>query len=576
MTGLEKLTLCMWCEEPNYRAPLRATSPGTLSQHLFFDTNAERFTATGAGSTTTTVSTALTLASNYGYIGLLMRCTSATNTENVGVVVLVRAFNAGTDTMTHTPFPAATASGDQFECADVDARVIDSSGGVSNAITAGPRATSSNEPDDFWNGYYAVAEAVTNTPQGTPLLVTDFATAGGALSTTLPGVSVLGDFWFLRKFPKLHGPPTIEWRQEDIERLAQHADCGEEGDVHGARSWSSEWTLPLKGSGTAAGDGVAAIPPPELAPALRSIFDTTSVTGDAVVAQAGTSPANSTSVFNIATGGLAQFPVGGFVMDQRGRAAVVTASAANGGDPDSITVNPPLFVTPATGHVVNGGYSYEPKVTGHKSMTLDGYIGGNMRWTGYGGVPTVRIVDIKRNTLPKIVLGYQGNYWITYAATTPTPLVGQFDSVLPKSANDCYVLLQPLGSSAAPTRLVVEECTIDYGMELGMEDAASLFDAVYGNRILDTRVRVNLTCKLDTASPNDSYAEVVRYYGKQKFSLLVQHGSRPGHTVAFYAHKCSWQHPSYPVADKLNKIQFVAKVERSDLLDMPKCTLGFL
>lgn len=570
-TGLEKATLCMWCEEPNYRAPLRATGPGTLTTHSGVDDGGERFTATGAGSTTTTVSAALTEATNAGYLGCIMVCRSATNAENVGVPARILAFNAGTDTLTHTPLPAATSSGDTFELADTDVRVVETVGGGGNVnVNSGLRANVTNEPDDQWNGYTLFVERNLADAQGTKTTVTDFATATGTFTTTGFTSSTVGDFWSCRKFPKLHGPPTLEFQTEDIERLAQRADCGEEQNVKGARTWTSEWTLPLKGSGTSAGDGVAATPPPELHPPLRSIFDVTQATGEDV------STGSTTSVIGVTNGtAVAQFPVGCLVMDSKGRAACVTAVDGSP-NPDTITVNPPFFITPSSSNdTIYGGYSYEPKVTGHKTMTLDAYIGGKVRWIGYGGLPTFRIIDFKRNAIPKAVFGYQGNYWLDYAEDTPTPLTGSFDTVVPVSANDCYALLVASGSTTV-TRLIIEEASIDYGHEIVQEDGVSLFDAIYGGRIVNTKVRVTVTGKLDTATPNNTYAEFVRYYGSRTFSLLLQHGSVPGYTVAWYGHRCEWAGPTHSVADGLRKVTFTARVLSSELTDMPKCTLGFL
>ena len=572
-TALEKATAWSWCDEPNYRAPLRATGPGTLAAHAAVDDQGERFSATGAGSTTTTVSTALTEGTNAGYVGCLMRCVAATNAANVNVVVIIQQFNAGTDTLTHTAFPAATSNNDQFELVDIDVRVVETSGGSTTNVISSLRVSSGAEADDFWNDYYLVAESADNNAQGTVVRVTDFIAGSGRFDVAI-AAGVIGDLWFVRRFPKLWGPPTIEFTDEDLERVAARNDLGREQSVKGSRSWKSEWTLPIKGSGTAAGDGAVGVAPPELHPALRSVFATKSSTGDAVVAQAGTSPANSVTVFNIATGGLGQFAVGSVIHDNAGVTSIVTATAANGIDPDSVTHRPGFNRTPIAAEVIRGGYSYEPQVTGHETMTLDAILGGRMQWIGYGGIPSVKITDIGRGKIPKIILGYQGGYWVTRALATPAAFRAQQDTVVPRSAADCYVWLVLEGGSTV-VRLVVQSMEIDYGHVIAMEDAASLYDGQFGGRLTDRKPTFRMTCWLDTATPNDTHAEHLRYLASQIFSLKVQHHQVLGRTFTWYAHRAAYLNPEWPVSNGLHQIVLSGEVLASDLADMPDCLMGF-
>ncbi len=574
-TQLEKETVYSWCEEPNYRAPLRATGPGVLSQHSNFDTNAERFTATGAGSRTTIVSSVLTVASDAGYCMLVVRCVAATNAENVGISCLGIQFADGSNTITLAGdgFPAATSSGDQFESADFDSRVIDTNGGLTNAVITSARAAVSTEADDFWNGYYLVADTADNNPRGTPVLVADFTAATGTFTCTI-AASVIGDTWWLESFCKLWGPPDVNWIDEDIERPVQRGDCGEEQDVRGARAWSATWVLPLKGSGTAASAGTVGVFPQETKPGLRSMFTQKTSTGDTVVAASGTAPALSTTSFNVATGQLTRFPVGSIVMDSAGRTAVVTATAANGGDPDSVTIRPALNRTPIAAEAIYGGASYEPQVTGHKTIRLHAF-GKEIERIGFGGVSNAKFVGFARNDVPRVEFGYQGGYWLDLRRGKASPMIAQFDTIIPKSAADCYALLVAEGSNTV-TRLVVESCEIDTGHELTIEPAFSLFDALFGARITNNKCRINLTLSgLERTSPNDTYAEKERYYASRVFSLLIQHGQARGKTVSFYAHRCSWMNPEEPTENGVNKLQFTAKVLGSELTNMPKWLLGF-
>lgn len=583
-TIIEKSSIWSWCEEPNYRAPLRAQGPGVLSAHSAIDDNGQRFIATGAGSATTIVCTALTEATAAGYGLTLVRCTgsgNASSIENVGVTVLVRASNGG-GTLTTTAFPAATASGDQFEMADVDCRVVETTGGSATQVVSALRINATQEPNDFWNGYYLVAENVTNTVRGTAIAVTDFIAASGTFLAALSGNSVIGDVWFMRKFPRpASGPLTIEFSQEDLPRSAQRGALGEEQTVPGARSWSTELAMELKGSGTAAGAGTAGVPPPEAEPLLRSIFERRQSTGTAVAAAAGTAPALSTLVFDIATESMGNFPVGSPVHDAAGRAARVVAVAANGLDPDSVTVRPAFNRTPIAGEVIRGGCAYAPKITGHTTLTMDALMGRQhatasaiFRWIGWGGVATVKIIDFARGKIPKLAIGIKGGYWMTFPWTGASVTVAQHDTVIPRASGDGDALIVPEGIDTI-TRLTLDDGEIDFGMMTADEIDGFLFDGQYGGRILDSLPVVTLKGRLDLETPYNTHAEFNRYYGSRVFTVFMQHGHVPGKTVSFYAHRCSYLFPALSVADGLRKLELKVKVLASDLTDMPVCDVAW-
>ncbi len=575
---LEKETVYGLCEEPNYRAPLRATGPGTLATHAALDVGGERFTASGAGSRTTIVSaTALTVATNEGYCLTLVRCVAATNVANVGITCVVTSFNSATDTATLAGegFPAATSSGDQFEMADIDVRVVETTaGGTTTGVVAATRAGNTLEPDGFWTGYYLVADDADNNPRGTPCLVTNFTTAFGTISATV-GTTVRGDTWWLESFPKLWGPPDIKWNDHDIDRPVQRGDCGEEIDPRGERDWEATLTLPLKGSGTAAGDGVAGVFPMESKPILRSYFATKQSTGDAVVAASGTAPALSTTSFNVATGGLTNFPVGSVVHDNAGRTAMVVATAANGGDPDSITVWPPLGRIPIAAEVMRGAASYEPQVTGHKTLRVHAF-GKEIERLGFGGAfQSLKIEGLGRNEVPKIVVGLKGGYWIDIRRGKATPLLAQQDTSIPKSAADALLIIAPESADGTVTRLIVESGSIDFGPELFQEPGFTLFDAMYGGRIVNNKVRLTLKCSFDKTSPNDTYAIKEMYYASRIIRLWYQHYQVLGKTCSFGAYRASWMAPEETTENGINMITFTVKVLTSELTNMAKCLLAF-
>lgn len=563
-TGLQRRTFIGWIEEPDERAPVRST-----------DTNAERFSATsqGGASFDTTISTALTGATAASYVGQILRCTAATNTQNVHCDVEILAFNAGTDTLTHTAFPARTESGDQFEIfLPPDPICVETTGGA-NTITASARNEADYTPrggaaTDYWIGDYMVVRYAAVETQGTKGVIASFVAATGAFNhTAFAGGVGVGDLCYLRRYPKTWGPPELAWGREDIEHLAQTSTFSRDPSVFGTKTCSATVTLPLKGSGSAAGDGVVGVAPPELTPPLACMFSRTQSTGEALTG-------GSVSVPEVTNGTLAQFPVGTWVMDSAGRMAVVTATNADGANPDEITVNPPLNRAPIAAEILYGGYGFEPMLTGHKTMTIDAFVGGTTNVKMYGCMPSIKLTDFGRGMLPKAVFEFQGNYWVETNYPQPSGLSPTFDTVLPFDAKDAYVYLVVTGSTTN-VRLVLKTAEVDFGFQFADEPGVTLPDGVYGRRVIDMQPRITMTMQHDTSSPISSFAELLRYMGGQTFSLMLQHGRARGNAVGVYAHRCKWLSPTHSVADGLREIQLTAEVLGSNLTTMPDISLGF-
>lgn len=564
-TGLEKRTILSWAIEPSdVRAPVRSTEAG-----------AESFTATtiGGAGFDTTISTSLTGATDDFYTGGILRCVGGTS-ANVGVDVEITRFNAGTDTLTHSLFPARTQVGDQFVIyvpPDPIAVVTTADAAAPEEVTASRRNESDYTPrggaatDWYGSGDYLVTKLSANISTGAKVAVSSFVAAGGAFTQASGwGVATtVADLFYIRRFPKCWGPPTLTWKEENLPHEAQRGDFGKTQSVQGTKPWSAEVTLPLKGSGTAAGDATYGVAPPELALPLRAALSPAVSRGNTCGA------GSTTTVVQVANGTEAYHPIG-TVMLFDGRATVVQATAADGANPDDITVSPALHRAPAATEIVYGGYSYEPKLTGHNTMTLDAYVGGVTNVKLYGGLITsMKLTDFARNSVPKIVLGFQGAYFLETPVATPTAFSPTFDTVRPQDAKDCHVIL------GASTRLILRDATVDFGFASTSEDSFALPGGVYGGRITDMKPVITLTASLDTASPNNTYAELQRYQGGQTFSLMLQHGKERGKVVVFYAHKCAWLSPDHGVTDGLRTLTFTVEVLASDLTTMPDCLLGF-
>lgn len=568
-TGLERRTLLGWMVEPDQRAPIRSTQ-----------TNAESFITTSAGSTTTTICTGLTFATNDGYVGLLLTCvavaTPGTNGQNVGVTVEVVTFNAGTDTLGHDAFPAGTESGDQFVLwMPPDPVFVERAGGSATNIDgrdAGSTETNRDEADSYYVGDYMVARQTASITIGTARQISSFTSATGvAVCATFGANSAVGDLFYARRYPKTWGPVNFVEATEDIEHVSQRGNFSVDQSIKGATAWTCDVTLPLKGSGTAAGNGTAAIAPPELARPLGALFATNISTGEALTG-------GSVTVPEVTDGTLAQFPVGSWVLDSAGCSAVVTATNADAGNPDEISVSPPLVRAPIAAEILYGGYGYQIQTTGHLTMTFDVFEGGIVTKRGYGGIPTsLKLTDFKRNSIPKFVASYAGNFCLRSSYAWPAGLSPTFDTVRPFSAHDCQLSLAATNSSTL-VRMIVDDAEIDYRIEAVLEESSTLPDGVYGYRIVGMRPRITVTAKLDTTTLNNfaSWTEVMRYLGSQTFCLRLQHGRDAGSTVGWYTHRAAWLSPAPSARDNLRYVTFTAEVLASELASMPDCTLGFM
>lgn len=567
-TGLERRTVLSWAIEPDERAPIRdAAVPEAWS-----------FSATtqGAADFTTTIASYLTGSQDYFYTGYILKCVGGT-AANVGVDVEVTAFTNGTDTLTHTAFPARTEVGDQFvlyKPPDPIAVVTTADAAAPQEVTAAGRDEADYTPrggaatDWFSSGDYLVARSTDNMTQGDAESVSSFVAAGGAFTQGAGwgAATAVGDLFYIRRFPKCWGPPTLSWKREDLEHVSQRSSFSRDQSIAGPKSWTAEVTLPLKASGTAAGDATYGVAPPELHLPLRAAFAPTVSRGNTVGA------GSDTNTVMVADGTAAAYhPVGTFMLDVTGRATVVQSVDATT-NPDTVEVNPALAVAPVATQIVYGAYSYEPKTTGHYTMTLDAYVGGTINVKLYGGMlSSCRIVDFGRGLVPKIVLGYAGNYFLETPVALPAGLSPTYDTIRPIDAKDCHVIL------GASTRLVLKSATVDFGIATVLEDSFSLPDAVYGPRIVDMKPTITCVAYLDTASPSNTWAEIQRYQGSgQTFSLMLQHGKERGKVVAFYAHKCAWLAPTHGVTDGLRTVEFTAEVLASDLTDMADCAIGFM
>jgi len=551
-SGLERRTILSLITEPVERSPIRSTELG-----------AECFTATAAGSVNSTIATLrLTATSAASYVGSLLHCLGPVSSSNYDQWVEITAFDTSTDTLFHEDFSAATATSDEFEIVKPpDPIVVESTGGATNPIATG-RA---GDGTDYWKDQYLVCRTSDNNASGsTSTKITAFDSDTGEFTADFSANTAVGDLYHLRHFPKIVGNPTFKLNYGEIPNVTQRGDFSAEANVPGVRSWTAGFSTAIKGSGTAAGNGTAASRPPEAWSILNAIMSSSVTTGTSC------SHYTNSGVDHIAVNsGSGYIPcIGQFIMDSNGRMSVVTASL---GGTAPIAINPSLKVTPLNGDTIYAGVAFAPMVTGHKTTTVEIYKGGISRATCYGGIPKITIDGFKRGSIPKLTVNYEGGFFYELPLSIPAALkpVSLMTTVVPHDAKNNVVIL------GASTVLNLIDAKLDLGIETVNEEFFTLPDGTYGKRITGFSPTIQVTAKLDTVSPSNTWAELKRYMNKATFSLFVQHGKLAGNTFGIYAHKCEWSGPNHGADSNLSTISFTAKVLASDLTGMGDLLLGY-
>lgn len=492
-------------------------------------------TPTGAGAGSTTfVSADLNATNDFDYIGNWLE---AQDGPNLGQLVRITQFNAAADTATHEAWPNATAPTRVRMWLPADPVVPATAAG---ADTSTMTSTVRDEATGYWarasagttsnsKKYMLVCLGSANASQvGAAREITQHSYAAGTATFTVgavwPNIPASGDLYVIRKFVRTMG----EWAPEQafFERGGARASFDEIEGVAGPRGGTLTFATEVKGSGVAASAGVVAVPPLESSTLLEAMLTEQQDTGDTLVAQAGTAPPNSTVSLAIATGNLTRFTVGNFVL-VNGEAAVVTATAPNGADPDSLTIEPALGQTPATGATIAASATYRPRTIGHLATAMEMWIGNRARWEAWGGMSDV-VVDLAPNALPKLSWSFAMADHRERYESAGLPYTPIEDTRMPFDAKALRVVLDSTTLDLVRSAKLTIGYVIEMRPALGNGRAGEVGAAVVGRKST-----IDLELEYEDVARSEGY--VRQFAAGTVVNCLLQHGTIAGDTVAVYA-----------------------------------------
>ena len=488
-----------WVKQPAYTSGLRnATIPV--------------FQATGAGSTTTIVSTTIGGATNAAHVSDIIECisvASASSVSNVGCRAMVKEFNSSTNTLTlDQALPIATASGDRFRhYVTNDAPVIATSavsGGATVIATGRTEAT-----DDHWKGtaaqggYYLEVVAGDNVSTAQHPLISGFTASSDTFGlATSFGVNIaIGDFMRCVRHPVVEGIVMLPPDRPDIPANTLVAGYGSEPAHTAPRGGGGACVLFGRGPGDG-NDGLVA----EIDEALSCVFSTTARRTGVVVDTGST----TTSI----TYSAGSPDVGDILMTEEGDVCLVTADSGS-----ALTVRPPLRTAPTAGTSLYGLRVYSPATNLQAALTVYNWLGSGVLNTFYGVVP-VPTFEFARGDHTKVNLQLLASdfYQTTGLERTWYPRLSTARAARTRDMR--FVLYDGTTSLELP----LLGATFDPGVEvkqlidLTAPNETSGYDIVNVQGRGTAKVRVNATTK-----------RLLRdWQGRRGFTMLLQAGASTG------------------------------------------------
>ncbi len=355
-----------WCKQPSSTGGLAAATPA-------------KFKATGAGTTTTIVSTTLGIATNAHHVGEIVECVKAgtSGTEvNKNCRAMVKAADVATNTLTlDHALNIATAAGDEFRLYTTpDAPV------VATSIVAGGAtviATGRTEVDDRWNGdammggYYLEVLNGDNISTAQHPLISDFDAASDTFTlATSFGVDVnVGDVMRCVKHLDVDGVLMLAPEQPDLPSNSLVGGYGSPPAQPGNRGGGGAIVLKRRGPGRGREGGVS-----EADEALSCVLETLAARTGVVV--------TTGSTINAVNYDAGAPDVGDVLITEEGDAFVVTADSGT-----VLTPSPPLRRAPANDTTLVGARSYSPADVLQAALTIYNWKGNVVCDTFYGCVP---------------------------------------------------------------------------------------------------------------------------------------------------------------------------------------------
>jgi hypothetical protein len=358
------------------------------------------FVASGAGSTTTAVCSTLAALSttNKSFVGYVVECVSATNTQNIGLRRLVKSYVDSTGTLTfYAAFPAATASGDQFRMMVPPHPYIVASAA---ATAGGPISDSTrNEAANYWNTYrgnggpYLYAIAGTNLSEANQITISDYTATGEfTLGSSLSGAVAIGNYFEIWQNPEIMNSALLDLSGEVIQRAPLHGGFGRKASARGVRSGAGTQELAFRGAGASLPGDAA-----ESHVFLRCVFDPT-VGTDSTLTTGSTTTSLAYSSGNAAVGRL--------VCTEDGSVTMVTADSGS-----AYTVSPAVASAPYTTDTLYGVCQYTPADEVNSALSIKQWRGKDIVQYAWGCVP-VPTFAMARGDYLKIAMNIQATDWM--------------------------------------------------------------------------------------------------------------------------------------------------------------------
>lgn len=474
------------------------------------------FAATGAGSTTTIVSTTLGAAfdSNDDLVGKLIEvkyCAAGQGFGGAGIRVKILAFVDSTSTLTVETLPFATADGDTFDLFDVNAPDFVEDTGTSTTTVS----TARDEADDYWignamqGGPYMVAVNATDITEGSVKLISDWTSSSGdATCAAFDDSTVIGDYFQALIFPEVTGKAGITHSKLDRWAPGKTVRAPSPLGLREGQGGPHELMFRGPGAGRVGDEAECHVP-------FAAVMTATSISD--VVVDTG----STTSAIEIASG----TPVaGGIYCTEEGDVFVASAVAGS-----TVTPSPTLRQAPTVGTTIYGGQRYTPLTTLSSSVFLQEWLADGYRTEMWGCVPQVTM-DMERGMPAKISLNWVIPDGYSVARDDSGLLDRSYDAIRPS--------VDPVSVSNAVVKIGTNEycarkASIDLGADVQVKTGICGPNGVRGCRIVTYDPTITVEIWLETDA-KDAFHEMIQ---ARTQSILVQNGTSYGSPgiLAFHA-----------------------------------------
>jgi hypothetical protein len=489
---------------------------------LLFDT-LRTFVASGAGSTTTIVSTGLgaTIDSDDDFVGWIVECTDATNTQNQNLRRRILEVADGTSTLTTDAWPAATDTADQFVLYKPPHALAVAAAGSStttNHIITRDR----NETNGRYAGLaveagpYVVVVAADNASVTNHILISTNTAAESniVLSSSLSGAVALGDYFEIWSHPEIMNDALLDLVEETIERPAMTGSYGRPANVPGLRSGSGTMEIAFRGPGTGRA-GLHA----EAHELLSTVMDHTDSAGNSTVDAGSTTTAIEYSSGNHVVGELG--------LTAEGSACMVTADdGAN-----TYTVTPATDIAAVSTSTFYGMTTY--KLTGgclNAALAIQQWRGKDILEYAWGCVPNLSFNAAKGDFL-KIAAAFQVADWMRVGASG-TALSRAWG---PKRSTVDQLKLANGRAVLDTTSFKLRSLTMDLGLDIQMRNNTNAPNDTDGFETVGD----NPTGLIEVYNGDNERKALDDFLAGKEIQLIAQWGKTPGFpgVMVFYAYR---------------------------------------